>query len=121
MHRSKGFVTGVVLAVLLGLGDLSTPLTSDGEHPPMAVGIACAVLGLITLAGVALAWTGRRGGVAAIVVTRVLSALTALPAFVADGVPGVIMVVAAVGIALNAAAIVLVTTTLRRPALSPAA
>ena len=118
MNRSKGFVTGLVLAVLLGLGDLTTPLTSDGEHPPMSVGIACAVLGLITLVGVVLAWRGSRGGITAIVVTRVLSALTAVPAFLADGVPAAIMAVAAVGIALNALSIFLVAARLRRPAVA---
>ena len=40
----------------------------------------CAVLGVITAAGIVLAWRGSRGGVTAIIVTRLLSAMAALPA-----------------------------------------
>jgi hypothetical protein len=60
MNRSKSFVTGLVIAGLLALADVTTPLTSDGEHPPMVIGVACAVLGLISIAGIVGAWRGSR-------------------------------------------------------------
>jgi hypothetical protein len=114
MNRSKSFVTGLVIAGLLALGDITTPLTSDGEHPPMVIGIICAVLGLVTAAGIVLARRGSRGGVAAIIVTRLLSAVTALPAFFVDGVPAPARAAAAVGVAVVAVA--LIAPRLRRPA-----
>jgi hypothetical protein len=117
MHRSKGFTTGLVIAGLLALGDLTTPLFTDGEHPPMAVALVCAALGLITAVALPAAWRRQsRGAVTAIIVTRLLSAVTALPAFVADGVPAGAKVAAAAGILIAAATVALLAPRLRRPA-----
>jgi hypothetical protein len=122
MHRSKGFVTGLVIAGLLGLGDITTPLFSDGEHPPMVVGLIDAVLGLITVAGIVLAWRrASRGGITAVIVTRLLSAVTALPAFFVDDVPGPARAAAAVGVAITLLCVGLLATRLRRPAAAPVA
>ena len=116
MHRSKGFTTGLVIAGLLALGDLTTPLFTDGEHPPMVVGVVCAVLGLITAPGIVVAWRrDSRGAVTNIIVTRLLSAMTALPAFFVDGVPAAAKVAAAVGIAVTVLAVALIAPRLRRP------
>jgi hypothetical protein len=116
MYRSKAFVTGLVVAGLLAVGDITTPLFSDGEHPPIAVGLADAALGLLTVAGIVLAWRGSRGGVATIIVTRLLSALTAVPAFFVDGVPGGAKAAAATGCAAALITVALVAPRLRRPA-----
>ena len=120
MHRSKLFVTGLVIAGLLGLGDLVTPLTTDGETPPMEVALICAVLGLITVAALVPAWRGSRAAVTTIIVTRLLSAMTALPAFFVDDVPGIAMAAAGAGIVIAVAAVALLATRLRRPAAVPA-
>ena len=120
MHRSKVFVTGLVVAGLLGLGDITTLLVGNGETPPVEVAAIGAVLGLITVAGVVLAWRGSRGAVTAVIVTRLLSAVTALPAFFADDVPGAAMAAAAVGIVITLAAVAMLATRLRRPAAVPA-
>jgi len=121
MPRSKGFTIGLVIAGLLALGDIATPFTGDGEHPPLAIGLIDLVLGLITVVGIVLAWRGAsRGGVIAVIVTRLLSAVTAVPAFFVDGVPGPIRVVAAVAVAVALLSVGLVATRLRRPAVTPA-
>jgi hypothetical protein len=120
MKRSKIFVTGLVLAALFGLGDLATPLTTDGEHPPMVIALAGAVLGLLTLIGVVYAWRGRRGGVTTIIVTRLLSAVTAVPAFFVDDVPTGARVAAGAGVVLAIVCVAMVAPRLRRPALVPA-
>ncbi len=116
MHRSKARTTGLVLAGLLALGDIATPLLSDGEHPPIVIGLICAALGLITVAGIVTAWRRpSRGAVTAIIVTRLLSAVAALPALAVDGVPAAARAGAGVGIALTAAVVVLIAPGLRRP------
>lgn len=113
MKRSRLLVTGLVLGGLLGLLDVVTLPFGDGEHPPFAVAVAGAVLGLVTLAGVVLAWRGSRAGAVAVVVSRLLSGLTAVPAFFADGVPAAAMAAAAGGIVLTLACVVLVAPALR--------
>jgi hypothetical protein len=110
----------LVLATLFGLADLATPLTTDGEHPPMAIAVAGATLGLLTLAGVGYAWQGRRGGVTTIIVTRLLSAVTAVPAFFVDGVPAGARIVAAARVVLTIVCVATVAPRLRKPALAPA-
>ncbi|WP_433730289.1 hypothetical protein ACQP2Y_19680 [Actinoplanes sp. CA-051413] len=120
MHRSKGFVTGLVIAGLLGLGDIITLLVGNGETPPVEVAAIGAALGLITVAALVPAWRGSRGGVIAIVVSRLLSAVTALPAFFVDDVPGGAVAAAAVGLVITLVAVALVAARLRRPAAVPA-
>jgi hypothetical protein len=119
MHRSKVFVTGLVIAGLLGLGDIITLLAGNGETPPVEVAAIGAVLGLITVAAVVPAWRGSRGAVVAIVVSRLLSAVTALPAFFVDDVPGAAVAAAAVGIVITLGAVAMLATRLRRPAAVP--
>ena len=123
MKHSKSFVTGLIIAALLALGDITTPLTSDGEHPPMAVGVVCAVLGLISAVGIVQAWRGRggRGWISAVIVSRLLAAMTALPAFFVTGVPAGARVVAALGIAVTLVCVALLAPRLRRPEFAPAA
>ena len=120
MHRSKGFVTGLVIAGLLGLGEIITLLAGNGETPPVEVAAVGAGLGLITVVALYPAWRGSRGAITAIIVTRLLSAVTALPAFFVDDVPGAAVAAAAVGVVAALAAVALLATRLRRPATVPA-
>jgi hypothetical protein len=80
---------GLVLAGLLGAVDctsLAFPPTDPGEvGPPTAILALDVVLGVVTLAAVGWAWfTGRRAALRVAAGARVLSAITALPAFFVD-------------------------------------
>jgi hypothetical protein len=121
MKHSKTFVTGLVLAGLFALGDITTPLMSDGEHPPMAIAIADSILGLICAVAIVLAWRGSRGAVTAIIVTRLLSVVSALPALFVDGVPTAVRLGVGLGTVVQLVAVAMVATRLRRPAYAPAA
>ncbi|KAB2374838.1 hypothetical protein [Actinomadura montaniterrae] len=118
MPHSRFFVTGLALAGLLGLGDLATWLFGVGGdgQPPAAAAAVITAIGAVTLAGAVLAWRGRRGGLIAVLVTRILSALATVPAFGDDGVSTANLVLLAAGLVLTAAAIVLLWPSLRRPA-----
>lgn len=113
---STTFKAGLVLFGVLSLADISSVFTTDGEHPPMSIAIAGAVVGAISLALVAAAWRGARRAVVPLVVLRVLSALAAVPAFFASDVPGAAMAAAGVGIGLTVLALALVLAPARQPA-----
>ena len=81
--------------------------------------IGCA-LGLISLIMVGVAWRGRTWAAVTLVVVRLLSALTAVPAFLIPGVPVVPMVLAGIAITVTLVGVVLVFAGLRRPALAVA-
>lgn len=98
---SRKFRAGLIVFGLLSLGDLASPLLTDGEHPPMSIALIGSAIGLISLVLVVFAWRGARRAVVPLIVLRLLSALTAVPAFFAGGVPAAAMVVAGVGIALT--------------------
>jgi hypothetical protein len=88
VSRSRIFTAGLVICALLGLADVLLALdVGSDDAPPVAVLIIGAVLGLITLFGVRLAWRDTDRGVTAIVVSRVLSALSGVPAFFVDDAP----------------------------------
>jgi hypothetical protein len=113
MKRTTGVTVGLVLAGILGLSDAVGPLTGGGDGPPFAVLLADSILGVVTVVGAVLGWRGRRAGIVAVIVTRILAALTALPAFFASDVPGAAVAVATVGIAITLLAVVLVVPALR--------
>ncbi|HEV7710643.1 MAG TPA: hypothetical protein VGP16_20800 [Asanoa sp.] len=115
MKRTALTTTGLVLAGLLGLGDAVSVVGGGVDGPPLAVVIAGALLGVITLVGVVLAWRGSRTGIVTVVVTRLLSALLAVPAFFVDDVPAPAVGLAAVGVVVT-----LVAVALLAPALRPA-
>ncbi len=117
---------GLVIAGLLGLGDLTSPFTSLGgdsdpgaEGPPMAILIADAVLGLITIIAVVYMWrTASRISARIIAGSRILSVISALPAFFVSGVPAPVVVLVAAVVVVTVVAIVLIMS---RPAPTPAA
>ncbi|WP_344615219.1 hypothetical protein [Dactylosporangium salmoneum] len=117
MKRSISLTVGLVLSGLLGLVDVvSLPLGTDG--PPVAVLVIGTVLGLGTIAGVVLAWPNRsRAGAVTVIVTRLLSALTAVPAFFVAATPAAARGAAAAGIVITLLCVALVAPALRaRPA-----
>jgi hypothetical protein len=110
---------GLVLAGVFGLWDLAGPVTSLGTDPhqpgpPLAVIIADSVIGLVTLIAVVWTWrTTTRVGARIVAGTRILSVLTALPAFFVSGVPAAVVTLVAVAVLLTIVTVVLV---LSRPA-----
>jgi hypothetical protein len=110
---------GLVLAAVLGVGDVISAFfpTPDGQvGPPLAIVLLGGVLGLATLAAVVVAWrTGRRGALRVIAATRVLSAISALPAFFVD-IPPAIKLLAAIAVVLTVVCVVLVLAPARRAA-----
>ena len=116
---STGTRAGLVLAAVLGLADVVSAFfpTPDGEiGPPLPIVVLGGVLGLATLAAVAVAWrTGRRGALRIVAGTRVLSAISALPAFFVD-VPAGLKLVVAVAVVLTVVCVVLVLAPARRSA-----
>lgn len=103
--------TAHALAVVLAGLDLVTPslMPADGEFSPGTGGIlTLGVLGLLTLVGVAAHLrTRRRAWLRVVAATRTISALTAVPAFVVDGVPPFYVLGAAVCVAATIVVVVL--------------
>lgn len=112
---SHTYRAGLAVLGVLSVGDLVAPLLTDGQTPPMSIALIGAALGLLSLILVVLAWRGRVAAAVGVVVLRLLSALTAVPAFLFDGVPKVAMVLAGIAITLTVIGTVLVLTGLRRP------
>jgi hypothetical protein len=78
---------GLIIAGVLGLLDIVSLFTPNGDEtsqdgPPDAIIWLDGLLGVITVVAVVIAWrTGRRGFVRLAAGARIISALTALPAF----------------------------------------
>jgi hypothetical protein len=102
---------GYWLAVLLAVVDVAAlllPTPPDGEGPPLVVTLFSAAMGVITLvAAVWVARTGKRSAIRVIAVTRILSAITALPAFFVDGPPPVFVAFGAATVVLTIVSVVL--------------
>ena len=114
---TRVYRAGLIVLGLLSLVELSGPLTTDGQHPPMTIALIGAGLGLISILLVILAWRGRAAAAIALVVLRLLSALTAVPVFLEPGVPTGPMIAAGFGIGLTLVGVALTLAGLRRPAL----
>ncbi|MFB6726246.1 hypothetical protein ACFCV3_39115 [Kribbella sp. NPDC056345] len=110
------YKAGLVILGLVSVADLSTPLLSDGEHPPMAVAIGTAVVGLISLVLIALGWRGKRWVLAPLIALRLASALLAVPAFFVAGVPAAGVAAAGVGVAATIFGVIAVLMPARTPA-----
>jgi hypothetical protein len=99
---------GLAILGVLSVGDIAQLALSDGKHPPIAVAIVGAVLGLASLPLVVRSWKSASASVRGLSWLRVLSAVTALPAFVVDDVPAAATVAAAGVVALTALGLLLV-------------
>jgi len=115
MNRTPAVTTGLVICALLGALNVTASLigvTADGA-PPLGIVITGGVLGLITLAAVAPAWRGSRGGLLLVMASRAAAALLAAPALFVDESDSV-RVVVAIAIAVTLVCIWLLGATLRR-------
>ena len=101
MSRSRSFRIGLLLLGVLSVLDVLLPFMTDGEQPPMAVAVAAAVLGALSLVLVVSAWRGAARAVPALIVLRLLSAASALPALFAPAVDAVVMSAAATIVVLT--------------------
>lgn len=118
-HRAY-FRAGLVILALLSAQDLLLPLVTDGEHPPLPVALAAAVVGLISLVLIVSAWRGASRAVPVLIVVRLLSALSAAPAFMAPDVPSAAIAAAAVIVGLTLVGSALVLVGARRGAMAGA-
>jgi hypothetical protein len=99
---------------VLGLIDVAlTGVIGSADAPPLVVSLGVAALGLITLLALVPARRGSRGALIAIVVTRLISAVLAVPAFFLNA-PMWAMVVEGFVIAGTIAALALVHQQSRR-------
>ncbi len=114
---SSAYRAGLVLLALVSVGDLAAPLLTDGQHPPMVIALIGSVAGLVSLVLAVVAWrTGHPGWAIALVTVRLLSALTAVPAFTLPDIPTGPQVLAGVFILLTLVGSVLTVAGLvRRP------
>ena len=104
---SLGNAATAIFAVL-GLIDVAlTGVIGSSDAPPLIVSLGVAALGLITLLALVPARRGSRGALAAIVVTRVISAVLAVPAFFLNA-PAWVMAVEGFVIVATITALVLV-------------
>ena len=105
-----------VIFATLGLVDVAlTAVIGSSDAPPLIVSLGVAALGLITLLALAPARRGSRGALTAIVVTRVISAVLAVPAFFLNA-PAWVVAVEGFVIATTITALVVVYRQNRRPA-----
>jgi hypothetical protein len=110
---------GLVLAALLALTDLFgallVPVDPSQVGPPLGVIVLAGILGATTLVFVVIAWLRRsRGAIRIVAGTRILSAVTALPAFFA-GPPAPFVIWAAAGVTLTVIAVAMMLSPARRP------
>jgi len=92
---------GLIVAGVLAVGDLLTPVLSDGEHPPMSIALISLAIGVVTLIAAVPAWRGNRAAGWVVVASRLLSMLGALPAFFVADVPPPALIAAAAGVVLT--------------------
>jgi NADPH:quinone reductase-like Zn-dependent oxidoreductase len=104
VRLSRANKIGLVLALLLGVSDVIGPWTTpsgsgEGNGPPSSVLYVDALIGLVTVVAAVIAWrTGSRVAARVVAGSRILSAISALPAFFVGGVPAALVVLAAAGI-----------------------
>jgi CHASE2 domain-containing sensor protein len=112
--RQKG---GLVLAALISASNIPSVFspTPDGkEGPPFAVLLVGAILGVVGLVAVVLAWRGNRAALRVCAGALIVNLLLTLPAFFVD-VPSWIKATSALIALLTVAALVLMFSTSRRP------
>jgi hypothetical protein len=107
---------GLVLLGLLSVADVVSAFLTDGEFPPVWVAVLGGILGLASLVLLVYAWRGHRAALGALIVLRLVSAASALPAFGVTGVPGPVVALAGAIVVLTAVGCLLA---LRRSPVSP--
>ena len=111
MGNTTGRRIGLVIFGLLSVVDIVGIFFTDGDHPPYAVAAIGTLLGLVSLVLVVQAFRDPSRSLRLLIGLRVLSAVTAIPAFFVSDVPaaaqvaaGAIVVLTAVGVLLTARA-----------------
>src|SRR5690349_18120055 len=84
---------GLALLAITGLLDLTVLVALGDPDSPKPVVIANGLNGLITLAGVAYAWRGRRGGTYVLLVAVAVDLVLNVPTYFVDS-PGWVLVIA---------------------------
>jgi hypothetical protein len=110
MIDTSGFTSrsvGLAIFGLLSLGDMATLALTDGKSPPYAVAAVAALLGLVSLVLVVHAHLDPRRPLRLLIALRVLSAVTALPAFFVSDVPAGAQAAAAGVVVLTAVGVLL--------------
>jgi hypothetical protein len=108
---------GLWLLGVCSLLDVVSLALTDGTSPPWSVAIATAAVGIVSLVLVVRALRGA--GVRLLIGLRILSALSAVPAFVLTGVPPTAVAAAAVVVVLNVVGVLLVAGASRRAEVTP--
>ena len=106
--RSTGRRIGLLIFGLLSVGDIATLALTDGETPPYAVAAVAALLGLVSLVLVVRAYRDPSRPLRLLIGLRVLSAVTALPAFFVSDVPAGAQAAATGLVVLTAVGVLLV-------------
>lgn len=114
-RRSRTFTAGLGICALLAIADVAMAFDVSDDAPPLPVLLLGALLGLLTLYGVRRAGAGTPRGVPVIVVSRVLSALSGVPAFFVDDAPEWAPPVVAVCILFTVAGLAMVFQGVRQP------
>jgi O-antigen/teichoic acid export membrane protein len=109
---------GLILFGLLSVGDIVALGLTDGSHPPYLVAAVSTVLGLVSLYFVVTAWRGNHNALRPLLVLRILSALTAAPAFFVSDAPGAAVAAAAAIILLTGVGVLLVAPARSREAVT---
>lgn len=117
MNTSLTQRIGLAVLALLSLADVVEPLVTDGKTPPIGIALVDCAVGVASLIALGFAARGSRRGVLTLVGLRLLSAITAVPAFFASAVPTPVVAVSAVLVALTIGAVLAVV----RPARTAAA
>ena len=108
MNASPGRRAGLLNLGLLSLADVATLPLTDGEHPPYAVAALATVLGVVSLVLVVEALGDPSRSLRLLVGLRVLSPVTALPAFFVDDAPAATQAIAGAIVVLTATGVLLV-------------
>jgi hypothetical protein len=112
---------GFVIAGLISVGNIVSVLfpTPDGqEGAPLLILVLDALLGIVGLIAIVVSWrTGNRGAIRVAAGSIIVAMLTGLPAFFVD-IPVEIKAATGVGVLLTIAAVVLMLSPSRRPALA---
>ena len=115
--RPRPAGVGLWLLGFCSLLDIATLPLTDGQTPPWGVAIAGAVLGAVSLVLVVRALRGA--GVRLLIGLRILSALSAVPAFLLGGVPPAAVAGAAAVVVLNVVGVLLVVGAGRQAEVAP--
>jgi hypothetical protein len=98
----------ILLALAAAVNLVPMPAPEGAGGPPVAVLIAAAVLGLIALIGVVVAWSKNSRKAAKVAVgVSIVNALLAVPAFFEPGIPTWLRALAGVFIAWTVVAVAL--------------